>query len=125
LLSHHCEGSAKYSSHSCSIARASPDSTGTHLTYVSHILSERDKQHPLLSMRMSIWYVPEVLVLTDGLLQTDDDEHLISPLLLPPREDETNNKEGVKSHEDFKNAITQASWSQKFPTISQKTVVAV
>jgi hypothetical protein len=74
--------------------------------YVSHILSERDKQHPLLSTKPGIRYIPEALVLTDGLLQNDEDERLISPLLLPPWEHETNNKEGCISHGGFKSVIT-------------------
>jgi hypothetical protein len=117
LLSHHCKGSAKYSFQTCSIVCASPDSTGTHFINVSQILSERDKQHPLLGIR----YIPEALVLTDALLQSDDDEHLFSPLLLPPCEDETNNKEGCISRGGFKSVITQASWSHKSPTVRHNT----
>jgi hypothetical protein len=94
------------------------------IIYVSHILSERDKQHPLLSTKTGIRYIPEELeelVLTDSLLQNDDDEYLISPLLLPPWEDETNNKEGCISRGGFKCVITQASWSHKSPTQRHKT----
>jgi hypothetical protein len=81
----------------------------------------RDKQHPLLSTKTGIRYIPEELVLTDSLLQNDDDEYLISPLLPPPWEDETNNKEGCISRGGFKCVITQASWSHKSPTLRHKT----
>jgi hypothetical protein len=71
--------------------------------------------------KTGIRYIPEALVLTDALLQNDDDEHLISPLLLSPWEDETNNKEGCMSRGGFKGVITQASWSHKSPTVRHKT----
>jgi hypothetical protein len=90
-------------------------------SYMSVTFFLRDKQHPLLSTKTGIRYIPEALVLTEALLQSDDDEHLISPLLLPPWEDETNNKEGCISRGGFKSVITQASWSHKSPTVRHKT----
>jgi len=68
----------------------------------------REKKKPLLAMRAAILYIPEALVLTEGFLQTDDDEHLMDPLLLPPGEAETNNKHGCICHGDFKSGTTQA-----------------
>jgi len=121
LLSHHCRGSAKYSSQTCSIVSASPDSTGTYIAYVSHILSVRDGQHPLLLMKMGIWYIPEALVLIDALLRTGD-RHLSSPLLLPPWELDTNKKEGCTRHGDFESVITQGYWSHASPSMRQKNI---
>jgi hypothetical protein len=87
---------------------------------VTFFLRETNSTHSF-PQRRGIRYIPEELVLTDGLLQNDDDEHLISPLLLPPWEDETNNKEGCISRGGFKCVITQASWSHKSPTQRHKT----
>jgi hypothetical protein len=84
-------------------------------------VSLRTHFFPRLSTKTGIRYIPEALVLTDALLQNNDDEHLISPLLLPPWEDETNNKEGCLSRGGFKSVITHASWSHKSPTVRHKT----
>jgi hypothetical protein len=91
-------------------------------SYMSFTFFLREtKQHRLLSTKTSIRYIPEALVLTGALLQNDDEEHLISQLLLDPWEDETNNKEGCISRGGFKSVITQASWSHKSPTGRHKT----
>ena len=54
---------------------------------------------------------PEELTLGDGLLQTEDDEHLICPLLPPPWEEQTSNKQGWMGYGDLKNAIAWTSCS--------------
>ena len=88
------------------------------MSVMSPMLSRKENPHSLLFMRTGIYIcIPEALVLENGLLQTDVDEHFTSPLLLPPCEVESSSKEGWNSYGGSKNVVAQTFWSDEPTTM--------